>query len=47
MQGYVAEKPFDCVYAGMIPSCLRAKEIVRFCPHGLPRYRNNLGRYDL
>lgn len=47
MQGYAEEKPFDCVYAGMIPSCLGAKEIAQFCPYGVSRYRKNLGRYDL
>jgi len=47
MQGYVAEKPFDCVHAGMISSCLGAKEIAKFWPYGLPRYCKNLERYQI
>jgi hypothetical protein len=47
MQGYVAEKPFDCAYASVIPSCLGAKEIAQFCPHGVSRYRKNLERHQI
>jgi len=30
MQGYVAEKPFYCVHAGVIPSCSGQKRLRSF-----------------